>query len=276
MTAAMPTEYVDAFFRFFVDGTLDESIVLPTVADVTGPARPDLRAMGDRQRRRVPRAGQDRMTVGASAGPRPVRGGDVSRRPGFRRSGRSGGRPRRASSRARRPWCRRCAGCARCAPSAASSMRSTWSSRRMHARERSLQPRASSVSCGTGEVGVAVVEAAGGAGGAGVGVDRLQRGRDGGLLGDRRGGGPGLVGDARALHRPVVVLDRAAHARLVDELDQSHALERAHVVGDGARATRRASRPARPGWRCARRASRGCGRAADGSSPSRSADRQCS
>ena len=61
MTAAMPTEYVDAFFRFFVDGTLDESIVLPTVADVTGPARPDLRAMGDRQRRRVPRAGQDRM-----------------------------------------------------------------------------------------------------------------------------------------------------------------------------------------------------------------------
>ena len=40
MSAAMPAEYVDAFFRFFVDGTLDESIVLPTVADVTGrPAR---------------------------------------------------------------------------------------------------------------------------------------------------------------------------------------------------------------------------------------------
>ena len=40
MAAAMPAEYVDAFFRFFVDGTLDESIVLPTVADITGrPAR---------------------------------------------------------------------------------------------------------------------------------------------------------------------------------------------------------------------------------------------
>jgi uncharacterized protein YbjT (DUF2867 family) len=40
MEAAMPPEYVDAFFRFFVDGTLDESIVLPTVAEVTGrPAR---------------------------------------------------------------------------------------------------------------------------------------------------------------------------------------------------------------------------------------------
>jgi len=31
-----------------------------------------------------------------------------------------------------------------------------------------------------------------------------------------------------------VVLDGAAHARLVDELDQPHALERAHVVSDGA------------------------------------------
>lgn len=36
MTAAMPPEYVDAFFRFFSDGMLDESTVLPTVADVTG------------------------------------------------------------------------------------------------------------------------------------------------------------------------------------------------------------------------------------------------
>lgn len=36
MTAAMPGEYVDAFFRFFADGMLDESAVLPTVADVTG------------------------------------------------------------------------------------------------------------------------------------------------------------------------------------------------------------------------------------------------
>jgi uncharacterized protein YbjT (DUF2867 family) len=36
MSAAMPAEYVDAFFRFFVDGTLDESAVLPTVEEVTG------------------------------------------------------------------------------------------------------------------------------------------------------------------------------------------------------------------------------------------------
>lgn len=36
MAAAMPGEYVDAFFRFFADGMLDESTVLPTVADVTG------------------------------------------------------------------------------------------------------------------------------------------------------------------------------------------------------------------------------------------------
>ena len=36
MSAAMPAEYVDAFFRFFVDGDLDESQVLPTVAEVLG------------------------------------------------------------------------------------------------------------------------------------------------------------------------------------------------------------------------------------------------
>jgi uncharacterized protein YbjT (DUF2867 family) len=36
MSAAMPARYVDAFFNFYVDGTLDESVVLPTVADVTG------------------------------------------------------------------------------------------------------------------------------------------------------------------------------------------------------------------------------------------------
>ena len=36
MSASMPAEYVDAFFRFFVDGTLDESEVLPTVEQVTG------------------------------------------------------------------------------------------------------------------------------------------------------------------------------------------------------------------------------------------------
>lgn len=38
MSAAMPAEYVDAFLRFFVDGELDESEVLPTVQEVTGRA----------------------------------------------------------------------------------------------------------------------------------------------------------------------------------------------------------------------------------------------
>ena len=89
---------------------------------------------------------------------------------------------------------------------------------------------------GAGEVAVAVVEAAGGAGGAGVGVDRLQGGRDGGLLGDRGGGGPCLVGDLGAPAGAVVVLDRAAHARLVHEFDEPDALERTDVVGDGAEA----------------------------------------
>jgi uncharacterized protein YbjT (DUF2867 family) len=36
MSAAMPADYVDAFFSFFVDGTLDESAMLPTVEEVTG------------------------------------------------------------------------------------------------------------------------------------------------------------------------------------------------------------------------------------------------
>ncbi len=36
MSANMPAEYVDAFFSFFVDGTIDESTVLPTVAEVLG------------------------------------------------------------------------------------------------------------------------------------------------------------------------------------------------------------------------------------------------
>lgn len=36
MSAAMPAKYVDAFFRFYVDGTLDESRVLPAVAELTG------------------------------------------------------------------------------------------------------------------------------------------------------------------------------------------------------------------------------------------------
>jgi uncharacterized protein YbjT (DUF2867 family) len=36
MSASMPAEYVDAFFSFNVDGTLDESQVLPTVEELTG------------------------------------------------------------------------------------------------------------------------------------------------------------------------------------------------------------------------------------------------
>jgi uncharacterized protein YbjT (DUF2867 family) len=36
MSASMPPEYVDAFFDFFVEGAVDETTVLPTVAEVTG------------------------------------------------------------------------------------------------------------------------------------------------------------------------------------------------------------------------------------------------
>lgn len=36
MLAAMPSAYVDAFFSFYVEGTLDESPVFPTVEEVTG------------------------------------------------------------------------------------------------------------------------------------------------------------------------------------------------------------------------------------------------
>ena len=36
MSGGMTAEYVDAFFTFFVDGTLDESQVLPTVEQVLG------------------------------------------------------------------------------------------------------------------------------------------------------------------------------------------------------------------------------------------------
>jgi hypothetical protein len=36
MSATMPPEYVDAFFKFFVEGAIDETTVLPTVAELTG------------------------------------------------------------------------------------------------------------------------------------------------------------------------------------------------------------------------------------------------
>ena len=38
MSKTLPPEYVDAFMAFYVDGTLDESYVLPTVEEVTGRA----------------------------------------------------------------------------------------------------------------------------------------------------------------------------------------------------------------------------------------------
>ena len=36
MTESMPVEYVDAFFSFFVVGTIDETTVQPTVREVLG------------------------------------------------------------------------------------------------------------------------------------------------------------------------------------------------------------------------------------------------
>lgn len=36
MTARMPAEYVDAFFDFYVRGSLDDSVIYPAVAEITG------------------------------------------------------------------------------------------------------------------------------------------------------------------------------------------------------------------------------------------------
>jgi hypothetical protein len=36
MSASMPAEYVDAFFDFYITGTLDQSQPQPDVRDVTG------------------------------------------------------------------------------------------------------------------------------------------------------------------------------------------------------------------------------------------------
>jgi len=38
LSAVMPSEYVDAMFQFFVEGTYDDSKVLPTVRELTGHA----------------------------------------------------------------------------------------------------------------------------------------------------------------------------------------------------------------------------------------------
>ncbi|WP_279582513.1 NmrA family NAD(P)-binding protein [Fodinicola feengrottensis] len=53
MTAAMPVEYVDAFFSFYVDGTLDESPVLPTVTDILGRPPRTFREWGANPRRQL-------------------------------------------------------------------------------------------------------------------------------------------------------------------------------------------------------------------------------
>jgi uncharacterized protein YbjT (DUF2867 family) len=57
MSAAMPAEYVDAFFSFFVDGTLDESEVLPTVESVLGRAPRSFEEWARAHRRALTAAG---------------------------------------------------------------------------------------------------------------------------------------------------------------------------------------------------------------------------
>jgi uncharacterized protein YbjT (DUF2867 family) len=47
MSTAMPPEYADAFMRFFADGDLDESQVLPTVQEVTGRSPRTFRAWAE-------------------------------------------------------------------------------------------------------------------------------------------------------------------------------------------------------------------------------------
>ena len=54
MSAAMPSEYVDAFFSFFADGNLDESQVLPTVEELPRQAAPQLRGVGQGTRGGLP------------------------------------------------------------------------------------------------------------------------------------------------------------------------------------------------------------------------------
>jgi uncharacterized protein YbjT (DUF2867 family) len=47
MSESMPPEYVDAFFDFFVEGAIDETTVLPTVAEVTGRSPRTFRAWAE-------------------------------------------------------------------------------------------------------------------------------------------------------------------------------------------------------------------------------------
>ena len=64
MSRTMPQEYVDAFFSFFAEGTVDESTVLPTVERITGRAPGTLAAwaeahVGQLRRRAAPISGED-------------------------------------------------------------------------------------------------------------------------------------------------------------------------------------------------------------------------
>jgi hypothetical protein len=47
MSAAMPAPYVDAFFRFYVDGTIDEAATFDTVRKITGRAPRSFRQWAD-------------------------------------------------------------------------------------------------------------------------------------------------------------------------------------------------------------------------------------
>ncbi len=69
MTGAMPEEYVDAFFRYYADGTYDDSRVHPTVVGVARTGTADVPAVGGRARRGVP------LTDTTSEEQRPLRAG---------------------------------------------------------------------------------------------------------------------------------------------------------------------------------------------------------
>ena len=120
---------------------------------------------------------------------------------------------------------------------------------------------------GAREVRLGAVEAALGRRLARVLVDHLQRRAERGLLGDRRRLRPRVLGDHRALAGAVVVLDRAAHARLVGELDQARAGAASARDRPSSRASRRATPRAATGSPSAPGASRGCAPAAGGSAP---------
>jgi uncharacterized protein YbjT (DUF2867 family) len=67
MSATMPPDYVEAFFRFYADGDLDESTVLTTVRDLTG--------RGPRRFEQWAIAHADRFRAAAATHTRPQRKG---------------------------------------------------------------------------------------------------------------------------------------------------------------------------------------------------------